>query len=159
MLKSPPLVATLSDSMRMSPCSWGDIFTWPLRGDRIIGLRHCRASRVDKGLAAGQNEKASHHEAPVCTGSLPHARARVAELADALRSGRSDRKVVEVRVLSRAPILEKPAALFVQMEIPPCASTREALLSCRSGRGTNGRSPNRPSTRNTGLVDLAHPGA
>src|SRR5216683_5606369 len=39
MLKSPPLVATLSDSMRMSPCSWGDIFTWPLRGDRIIGLR------------------------------------------------------------------------------------------------------------------------
>ena len=31
------------------------------------------------------------------------ARARVAELADALRSGRSDRKVVEVRVLSRAP--------------------------------------------------------
>jgi hypothetical protein len=31
-------------------------------------------------------------------------RARVAELADALRSGRSDRKVVEVRVLSRAPI-------------------------------------------------------
>src|SRR5260370_7994418 len=39
MRKSPPLVATLSDSMRMSPCSWGDIFTWPLRGDRIIGLR------------------------------------------------------------------------------------------------------------------------
>jgi PadR family transcriptional regulator PadR len=44
-------------------------------------------------------------------GSLPHTRARVAELADALRSGRSDRKVVEVRVLSRAPILEKPVAL------------------------------------------------
>src|SRR5438552_19029391 len=42
MLKSPPLVATLSDSMRMSPCSWGDIFTWPLRGDRISGLRHLR---------------------------------------------------------------------------------------------------------------------
>ena len=30
--------------------------------------------------------------------------ARVAELADALASGASDRKVVEVRVLSRAPI-------------------------------------------------------
>ena len=30
-------------------------------------------------------------------------RARVAELADALASGASDRKVVEVRVLSRAP--------------------------------------------------------
>ena len=43
--------------------------------------------------------------------SLPHTRARVAELADALRSGRSDRKVVEVRVLSRAPILEKAIAL------------------------------------------------
>src|SRR6266436_2345257 len=42
MLKSPPLVATLSDSMRMSPCSWGDIFTWPLRGDRIIGLRQSK---------------------------------------------------------------------------------------------------------------------
>src|SRR5713101_6653437 len=27
--------------LRMSPCSWGDIFTWPLRGDRIIGLRQC----------------------------------------------------------------------------------------------------------------------
>src|SRR5207253_6124919 len=36
---------------------------------------------------------------------LSHTRARVAELADALRSGRSDRKVVEVRVLSRAPNL------------------------------------------------------
>jgi hypothetical protein len=36
-------------------------------------------------------------------GFLLRARARVAELADALRSGRSDRKVVEVRVLSRAP--------------------------------------------------------
>src|SRR6059058_2152995 len=34
---------------------------------------------------------------------LSHTRARVAELADALASGASDRKVVEVRVLSRAP--------------------------------------------------------
>ena len=32
-----------------------------------------------------------------------HRSARVAELADALASGASDRKVVEVRVLSRAP--------------------------------------------------------
>src|SRR5947208_11213456 len=39
---------------------------------------------------------------------LSHTRARVAELADALRSGRSDRKVVEVRVLSRAPIFPNP---------------------------------------------------
>src|SRR5216684_6122835 len=46
MLKSPPLVATLSDSKRMSPCSWGDIFTWPLRGDRIIGLRHFTAKHL-----------------------------------------------------------------------------------------------------------------
>src|SRR6266851_5483952 len=50
MLKSPPLVATLSDSMRMSPCSWGDIFTWPLRGDRIIGLRHRWVGRLDTTL-------------------------------------------------------------------------------------------------------------
>src|SRR6266851_6806042 len=49
MLKSPPLVATLSDSMRMSPCSWGDIFTWPLRGDRIIGLRHSPKIALSKG--------------------------------------------------------------------------------------------------------------
>ena len=28
--------------MQMSPCSWGDIFTGPLRGDRIIGLRQKR---------------------------------------------------------------------------------------------------------------------
>src|SRR6266849_4266628 len=49
MLKSPPLVATLSDSMRMSPCSWGDIFTWPLRGDRIIGLRQ-PSTRAYTGL-------------------------------------------------------------------------------------------------------------
>src|SRR6266853_6299293 len=48
MLKSPPLVATLSDSMRMSPCSWGDIFTWPLRGDRIIGLRQLVAEGLLK---------------------------------------------------------------------------------------------------------------
>src|SRR5207245_3609874 len=40
-------------------------------------------------------------------GLLPHTRARVAELADALASGASDRKVVEVRVLSRAPFFEK----------------------------------------------------
>jgi hypothetical protein len=36
-------------------------------------------------------------------GFLSRTRARVAELADALASGASDRKVVEVRVLSRAP--------------------------------------------------------
>src|SRR6267378_8218378 len=53
MLKSPPLVATLSDSMRMSPCSWGDIFTWPLRGDRIIGLRHARCQRFPSNSLSG----------------------------------------------------------------------------------------------------------
>src|SRR5258708_37431130 len=31
--------------MRMSPCSWGDIVPWPLRGDRIIGLRHGFSAR------------------------------------------------------------------------------------------------------------------
>ena len=46
-------------------------------------------------------------------------RARVAELADALASGASDRKVVEVRVLSRAPkaSLLKMAWLAFQREI------------------------------------------
>ena len=44
----------------------------------------------------------------------------MAELADALRSGRSDRKVVEVRVLSRAPILGKTVALVrsCQWKVP-----------------------------------------
>src|SRR6266481_327466 len=49
--------------------------------------------RVDKAQNDGHNEKAS--QSSTC--------ARVAELADALASGASDRKVVEVRVLSRAP--------------------------------------------------------
>src|SRR5260221_6955411 len=53
MLKSPPLVATLSDSMRMSPCSWGDIFTWPLRGDRIIGLRQSKIFHCADVVACG----------------------------------------------------------------------------------------------------------
>src|SRR6266851_3599256 len=57
MLKSPPLVATLSDSMRMSPCSWGDIFTWPLRGDRIIGLRHYRARYLYRILRIHYSEE------------------------------------------------------------------------------------------------------
>src|SRR5207302_1946335 len=55
MLKSPPLVATLSDSMRMSPCSWGDIFTWPLMGDRISGLRHGKAQLLAPSRTAGYN--------------------------------------------------------------------------------------------------------
>ena len=59
-------------------------------------------ARVDKGPSRGQNEKC------LASGWLPSrpallTRARVAELADALASGASDRKVVEVRVLSRAP--------------------------------------------------------
>ena len=35
------LVVTLSGSRRMSPSSWGDIFTGLLRGDRIIEPRQC----------------------------------------------------------------------------------------------------------------------
>ena len=76
-------------------------------------------SRVDKEWSAGQNEKAAllvrlrlRWSAP------PHTRARVAELADALRSGRSDRKVVEVRVLSRAPILRKIRILRQEHKVP-----------------------------------------
>jgi hypothetical protein len=49
--------------------------------------------RVDKAPSARHNKNAS----------LYRIRARMAELADALRSGRSSRKGVEVRVLFRAP--------------------------------------------------------
>src|SRR5713226_9723805 len=84
--------------------------------------------------------------------SLPHTRARVAELADALRSGRSDRKVVEVRVLSRAPILEKPVALVRANEISPCTSTGVALPSCRSKQGE--QMPDRRIDLPQGTLDL-----
>ena len=52
----------------------------------------------------------------------PDARAQVAELADALASGASGRKVVEVRVLSWAPVLQwSPSGLA------ECALTRSAV--------------------------------
>ena len=71
---------------------------------------------VDKAKSGGHNEIASLFVrfrpcwSPTFSGITPtrswwtRACARVAELADALASGASDRKVVEVRVLSRAPI-------------------------------------------------------
>jgi hypothetical protein len=60
---------------------------------------------VDKPGSGGHNEKASLElESRLVWGFHHSTRARVAELADALASGASDRKVVEVRVLSRAPI-------------------------------------------------------
>src|SRR6202795_1508697 len=59
---------------------------------------------VDKAGSRGHNEKASLVLQPRLAWGFTHStRARVAELADALASGASDRKVVEVRVLSRAP--------------------------------------------------------
>jgi hypothetical protein len=61
--------------------------------------------RVDKEGPAGQNEIASRTNGSQDLESACRTSARVAELADALASGASDRKVVEVRVLSRAPIL------------------------------------------------------
>src|SRR6476619_6881044 len=64
------------------------------------GSRHF----VDKAQGGGHNEKASLKRKPRLAEGFTHrACARVAELADALASGASDRKVVEVRVLSRAP--------------------------------------------------------
>src|SRR5882762_6845365 len=51
-------------------------------------------ARVDKAHCGGHNQKAS--QSSTC--------ARMAELADALASGASSRKGVEVRVLFRAPI-------------------------------------------------------
>src|ERR1700676_234358 len=57
-------------------------------------------------------------------------RARVAELADALASGASDRKVVEVRVLSRAPklLVSCRASLLRRAAL----SFYRKLSSCRS---------------------------
>src|SRR5579863_2934106 len=40
----------------MSPVSWGDIFTLPLRGDKIMELRHNAASRLARFLRRGYNE-------------------------------------------------------------------------------------------------------
>src|SRR6266481_6910883 len=115
----------------MSPVSWGDIFTLLLRGDRIMELRHRRFHRVDKGERAGQNEKASSQVAPATLELLPYTRARVAELADALRSGRSGRKAVEVRVLSRAPFLF-PAVIFtgspIRIDIRCFASPERSIV-------------------------------
>ena len=63
-----------------------------------------KAAFVDKAGGRGHNEKASLElESRLGWGFNHSTRARVAELADALASGASDRKVVEVRVLSRAP--------------------------------------------------------
>src|SRR5579863_6274201 len=39
----------------MSPVSWGDIFTLPLRGDKIMELRHNAASRLARFLRRGYN--------------------------------------------------------------------------------------------------------
>src|SRR2546429_5767163 len=66
-------------------------------------------------------------------------RARVAELADALASGASDRKVVEVRVLSRAPN-SRSESLAAQAVPARCCRTfdrprlveQTGLLSARS---------------------------
>ena len=78
------------------------------RAIRVMGKRCSfhRGSRhfVDKAQGGGHNEKASLKRKPQLAEGFTHrACARVAELADALASGASDRKVVEVRVLSRAP--------------------------------------------------------
>src|SRR5579859_594189 len=70
------------------------------RSRRYLGSRHF----VDKAGSGGHNEKASWKPKPRLARGFSHRTcARVAELADALASGASDRKVVEVRVLSRAP--------------------------------------------------------
>ena len=67
------------------------------RGQALPGYR------VDKEGHAGQNEKCFRNKRLFRIGLACRISARVAELADALASGASDRKVVEVRVLSRAP--------------------------------------------------------
>src|SRR6266436_3211828 len=72
MLKSPPLVATLSDSMRMSPCSWGDIFTWPLRGDRIIGLRHAGLALLFHAISSCYHTDAANSPIPMTNSHKNH---------------------------------------------------------------------------------------
>src|SRR5260370_23999545 len=76
------------------------------------------AGRVDKECSAGQNERLRSMRLRFARSSLPFTRARVAELADALRSGCSDRQVVEGRGLSLAPIIGKPIAPVPANEIP-----------------------------------------
>ena len=62
----------------------------------------------------------------------------MAELADALRSGRSSRKGVEVRVLFRAPIFrKKKSRCFSPTEFPLALLQAKRYLSCRSSRGNN----------------------
>jgi hypothetical protein len=79
---------------------------------------------LTKGRVPGRMKR------PHCKGlrqrwsTLPHTRARVAELADALRSGRSGRKAVEVRVLSRAPNSVRGS------DIRRMAQTYRYLLGC-----------------------------
>ena len=68
---------------------------------------------VDKAGSGGHNKKASLElQSRLCRGFTHNTRARVAELADALASGASDRKVVEVRVLSRAPLKQQYPGSF-----------------------------------------------
>ena len=103
-----------TQNQQTKEASWPDVPFGAERkrpaGGRIRESRPCQRERsrflrrVDKGERAGQNVKASLQWLRERWSSLPHTRARVAELADALRSGRSGRKAVEVRVLSRAPI-------------------------------------------------------
>jgi hypothetical protein len=70
------------------PVAWDDI-------DGAAGAFLCALSRTTAENPEGTVTPAAH-----CLIS-----ARMAELADALRSGRSSRKGVEVRALFRAPIL------------------------------------------------------
>ena len=55
-----------------------------------------QAARIDNPAGGGENERTNRN-------ASSKTRAQVAELADALDSGSSGRKVVEVRVLSWAP--------------------------------------------------------
>src|SRR6267143_1526033 len=71
-----------------------------LRAEAFLAQKAAVLAALTKPRAAGRMKRPRKSST----------RARVAELADALASGASDRKVVEVRVLSRAPSL--PAFAF-----------------------------------------------
>src|SRR6266699_6501080 len=85
----------------------GTVFPAP-----AVHLTNCTLVALTKVALPGRMKKPHSLSLRQQRSLVPRTRARVAELADALASGASDRKVVEVRVLSRAP--NSPSELAAQ---------------------------------------------
>src|ERR1700686_263464 len=108
--------------MAQAPC--------PRRGRPSRRFHHLGVA-LTKLRAAGKRNLPRSVDASPRAGSTHRTSARVAELADALDSGSSSRKGVEVRVLSRAPtffiaaspafIASPPTALLPRVtRLPAC---------------------------------------